>query len=396
MSRLTDLLKRTKDMDAELGRELEQEFKALSDRRAFGLNFERHKPEMIELPSRAIRRGDKVRVLPPRGSTKKPDDKIWFVQKIEKAEDKAHLTHQTNDGVEEKKVSLDNVRVIADIHDPIYPGLVSTGRVERGGEKPFHTVINGENFHALQALTFTHRHKIDAIYIDPPYNKPDGKDWKYNNNFVDSDDAYRHSKWLAMMERRLLVAKQLLNPEKSVLIVTIDEKEYLRLGLLLEQTFTGNRIQMISSQIRPGGTGRSNEFSRTNEFIFFIWVGDMELGKFVPIDEEETEVEWMTMRRRNLASRRGHKGKSACGPDQFYPIYVDKKTGRISEIGQPLQANEKISDVPSVDGCVSVFPIRPDGTEMNWSLKSTTLVSATTHPFQALSQLFSPIVGHPI
>lgn len=132
MSRLTDLLKRTKDMDAALGRELEQEFKVLSDRRAFGLNFERHKPEMIELPSRAIRQGDKVRVLPPRGSTKKPDNKIWIVQKIEKAEDKAHLTHQTNDGVEEKKVSLDNVRVIADIHDPIYPGLVSTGKVERG------------------------------------------------------------------------------------------------------------------------------------------------------------------------------------------------------------------------------------------------------------------------
>jgi adenine-specific DNA-methyltransferase len=83
--------------------------------------------------------------------------------------------------------------------------------VERGGDKPFHTVINAENFHALKTLTFTHRGKVDAIYIDPPYNTG-AKDWKYNNDYVEGDDLYRHSKWLAFMERRLLLAKELLNP----------------------------------------------------------------------------------------------------------------------------------------------------------------------------------------
>lgn len=108
--------------------------------------------------------------------------------------------------------------------------------MERGGDKPFHTVINGENFHALEALTFTHRGKVDVIYIDPPYNSG-ARDWKYNNDYVGEEDIYRHSKWLAMIEQRLRVAKELLNPSSSVLIATIDEKEYIRLGLLLEQVF---------------------------------------------------------------------------------------------------------------------------------------------------------------
>jgi len=98
---------------------------------------------------------------------------------------------------------------VAEFRDPIYPGLVSTGRVERGGDKPFHTVINAENFHALQLLLYTHEGKVDAIYIDPPYNTG-AKDWKYNNDYIDADDSYRHSKWLAFMERRLKLARRLL------------------------------------------------------------------------------------------------------------------------------------------------------------------------------------------
>src|SRR5258708_34062867 len=101
-----------------------------------------------------------------------------------------------------------------------------------GGEKPFHAVINAENFHALQALLYTHEGKVDAIYIDPPYNSG-ARDWKYNNDYVDSDDAYRHSKWLAMMERRLKLANSLLNPADSALIVTIDAQEYPHPRLLL-------------------------------------------------------------------------------------------------------------------------------------------------------------------
>jgi adenine-specific DNA-methyltransferase len=80
------------------------------------------------------------------------------------------LRQYSSDGTQEVEVPVDDLVVIAEFRDPIYPGLITTGIVERGGDKPFHTVINGENFHALQTLLYTHRGNVDCIYIDPPYN----------------------------------------------------------------------------------------------------------------------------------------------------------------------------------------------------------------------------------
>jgi adenine-specific DNA-methyltransferase len=345
----------------------------LSSRLPFGLNFERHRPEAVELPQRSIRKGDKVRVLPERGSTKKGDPRLWQVKNINK-KGKGKIAELELLGAEETQtqtVALDDLAIVAEFRDTIYPGLVSSGKIRRGGDKPFHTVINGENYHVLKALTYTHRGKVDAIYIDPPYNSG-ARDWKYNNDYVEEDDLYRHSKWLAMMERRLRIAKELLNPADSVLIVTIDEKEYLRIGLLLEQVFPEAKMQMVSSVINPKGTGRGNEMLRVNEFIFFLWFGDSKLGFFEAEDQEDEIIAWETMRRRNLASRRGRHGKGACGPNQFYPIYVNTKTGMIVEIGDPLPENMPIKKVSEKRGCVAVFPIRPDGTEMNWSLTADT------------------------
>jgi adenine-specific DNA-methyltransferase len=82
VSRLTDLIAKAKAKDPQLGADLEREFRALSSRLSFGLNFERHRPEAVELPQRLVRRGDKVRVLPPRGSTAKGDPRLWLVKKI--------------------------------------------------------------------------------------------------------------------------------------------------------------------------------------------------------------------------------------------------------------------------------------------------------------------------
>ena len=220
MSRLTELIAQAKSKDAQMGADLEREFKALSSRRAFGLNFERHKPEVIELPNRPVRKGDKVRVLPERGSTEKGDQRLWSVLKVYKSEKPQMAELRLIDSPEQGslKAPLEDLAVVAEFRDFIYPGLVSTGKVERGEDKPYHSIINGENYHVLKTLTYTHRGKIDAIYIDPPYNSG-AKDWKYNNDYVESDDLYRHSKWLAFIERRLLEAKKLLNPKNSVLIV---------------------------------------------------------------------------------------------------------------------------------------------------------------------------------
>lgn len=365
MSRLTDLLAKAKAKDSQLGADLEREFKLLSSRLPFGLNFERHSPEAVELPLRPVRKGDKVRVLPERGSAKKGDQRLWQVKAIHKATKVAELELLDTAEPEMQSVPLADLIVVAEFRDTIYPGLVSTGKVTRGGDKPFHTVINGENYHVLKALTYTHRGKVDAIYIDPPYNTG-AKDWKYNNDYVEGDDLYRHSKWLAMMERRLLVAKELLNPANSVLIATIDEKEYLRLGLLLEQIYDGAKIEMVSSVINPKGTGRSGDFARTNEFLFFVRFGSAKVGGMPDDADIGAEVGWETMRRRNLASVRGRRGKGACGPNQFFPIFVDVKTGAIVGRGDPLPPETLRETIVPPKGAVAVFPVRPDGTEMNW------------------------------
>jgi len=84
VSRLTDLIAQAKAKDPQLGADLDREFKALSSRLPFGLNFERHRPEVVELPQRPIRKGDKVRVLPERGSTKKGDPRLWQIKAIHK------------------------------------------------------------------------------------------------------------------------------------------------------------------------------------------------------------------------------------------------------------------------------------------------------------------------
>ena len=168
MSRLTDLISKTKAKDPQLGADLEREFRALSSRLSFGLNFERHRPEAVELPQRPVRRGDKVRVLPPRGSTAKGDQRLWLVKAIHRVKKSVDLELLNTTEAETRTVLLDDLVVVAEFRDIIYPGLISTGKVARGGDKPWHTVINGENYHVLKALTWTHRGKVDAIYIDPP------------------------------------------------------------------------------------------------------------------------------------------------------------------------------------------------------------------------------------
>lgn len=369
MSRLTDLIARAKARDSALGKELEREFKALASRRAFGLNFERHRPESVELPSRPVRRGDKVRILSPRGSTERGDQRLWRVARMagRGAAKVAHLALIDTDAAETAEVAVADLVVVAEFRDYIYPGLVSTGRVERGGDKPFHTVINGENFHVLEALTYTHRGKIDAIYIDPPYNTG-ARDWKYNNDYVEGDDLYRHSKWLAMMERRLLVARELLNPNASTLIVTIDEKEYLRLGLLLEQTFPDARLQMVSSVINPKGASRGAAFGRTDEYLFFVWIGSA-APEAIPLGDEWKIVQDKRAGKLRWAEalRSGSDPLRTDSPNQFYPVFIKNNEGSpvFHSVGEAF-FGENWQDIEPPEGCVAVWPIRSDGTEGRW------------------------------
>jgi len=370
MSRLTDLLRQLRSADPQLGADLEKEITALTKRRSFGLVFERHQPEAVELPGQPIRRGSKVRVLPPRGETAKGDSRLWRVESFTFAEtgaQLAQLVENVTDEPERRTALLDDLVVVAEFDDKIFPGLVETGRIERGGDKPFHTVINAENYHALEMLTYTHRGKVDAIYIDPPYNTG-ARDWKYNNDYVEGDDDYRHSKWLAFMERRLLVARELLNPDDSVLIVTIDEKEYLRLGMLLEQTFPEARIQMVSSVINPKGAARASAFFRTDEYLFIAMFGNAApaaaaLGQEwkVSQDARAGKLRWAELLRAGSHTRREDS------PNQFYPVFI-KNTPEgpvFHSVGESYYGHDR-STVEPPGGCEAVWPIRSDGSEGNW------------------------------
>ncbi|GAB4078628.1 site-specific DNA-methyltransferase [Nostocoides australiense] len=377
MSRLTELLRQARKADKQLGDDLEKEFAALMKRRTFGLVFEQHQPEAVELPGRAVRRGDKVRVLPPRGQVKQGDQRLWRVEQIERTDGGrvAHLLELDAEEPESQVVITDDLVVVAEFNDRIYPGLAETGRVERGRDKPFHTVINAENYHALEMLTYTHRGKVDAIYIDPPYNTG-ARDWKYNNDYVASDDDYRHSKWLAFMERRLDIARELLNPDDSVLIVTIDEKEYLRLGMLLEQAFPeasqSERITMVTTSINPGGMPRKNRFFRSSEYVFVVQLGQSRVSA-VPLG-----TEWNPVQRRSkydihwasfIKTGSGENTLRTGRPNSFYPIFV-----RMGDHGPEFAGvgdayfGDALAEVQVPDGCHAIWPIRADGTLGVWSL----------------------------
>lgn len=146
---------------------------------------------------------------------------------------------------------------------------------------PNHLIIEGDNLVSLSALAYTHAGKIDVIYIDPPYNTGN-KDFVYNDSFVDKEDAYRHSKWLSFMERRLRIAKKLLS-DRGVIFISIDDNEQANLKLLCDEVFgeknyrntilVRRRVKSLNSQFASKGLYSLNVgfeyvlcYSKTSDF----------------------------------------------------------------------------------------------------------------------------------
>lgn len=304
----------------------------------------------------------------------KRDKMLSFIEELKKNnnDDKAiMMLNELENTLSEKKFGLVFEEHTEEVDEKLkenIPILCSdeNKRICKDKQKPWNFIIEGDNLQALYLLEKTHRGKIDCIYIDPPYNTG-ARDWKYNNDYVDNNDLYRHSKWLSMMKTRLEIAKKLLNPRSSVLICTIDDKEYLHLGCVLEELFPLAKITMVSSVINPAGKAKKGgvDFSRIDEYIFFIQIGDAPVLPEVR-DIVKTPLAWETFRRHSLANGRGKHGVGACGPNQFYPIYVDNKTHKIVEIGEPIMEDIDRFSVKQIPGCSTVFPVRDNGIEMNW------------------------------
>jgi adenine-specific DNA-methyltransferase len=368
---LDGLLARVDDPD--LRADLRAQIDRIRAKRTFGLVFESHLPERVRLPEHPIRAGASVAL---RDDSASATYQVLAVRQgaatVRRIRD-AHgsrLSDEELASLGDEEQALEDLVVVADFGQPVYPGIRTLGSVDRGGDKPAHVVIKGENHHVLEALQFTHAGKVDCIYIDPPYNTG-ARDWKYDNRYVDDTDAYRHSKWLAFMERRLLLAKELLNPEESILVVAIDENERSRLDLLLEQTFPGAGRQLVTSVINRTGSPRPGRLTRVEEYLSFVFVGAAKVAPWSTnlLTEEQAEGEappmptvWFSAHRRG-----GRKALRSYYADTtlFYPVLIDKESGAFRSIGPSLHTGESPSDYVPPDGTLPIWPIS-HGREQTW------------------------------
>ena len=346
--------------DPTLRKRIVEEVARMNKQKKFGLVFEEHLPEAVRLYDMPVKRGSKVELKTDK------DHNTYSVLSVDDG-----VAECLKSGSNERfSYSVDELVSISVFGEPIYPYLQPIDTVCKAPDSGlWHTLIEADNYHALQLLEYLYAGKVDCIYIDPPYNTG-ARDWKYNNDYVDSNDSYRHSKWLSMMERRLKIAKKLLNPQNSVLIVTIDEKEYLHLGCLLEELFPGDSIQMVSAVISNKGNPRFHQFTRTNEFIFFVMRGEAGpqkmilpkewLGNLKTIENRDEGFQWGRM------LRCGNSGARENSPGCFYPIFMNKD-GTFHSIGKPLPNGVDRKTVEIPENCIAVWPIHTDNTEGRWA-----------------------------
>lgn len=344
--------------------ELRAQIQAAADRltkqKKFGLVFEEHLPECTPLYDIPVRKGAKVSLRNGKAN------ETFTVLKIENGV----ATCLPKNSKEAVQFAVADLVTTAELGDPIYPCLQPLGEVCNAPDSElWHTLIEADNYHALQLLEYLYAGKVDCIYIDPPYNKVNSRDWKYNCNYVDGNDSYRHSKWLSMIQKRLRIAKKLLNPENSTLIVTIDEKEYLHLGCLLEEMFAGSEIEMITSVINPKGTSRVGGFQRVCEYIFIIRISSsaaITFGQRMLDDEKDSfKSRHETVRWQFLKRGAANHGRRQEAGNLFYPIIFDKNH-KFLRVGDSYFGD--VSKVIVPDDQIYVFPISKDGVELSWNL----------------------------
>ena len=361
----------------------------------FGLVFEEHVPETTSLLDFPIHPGATVQ------RRRDPDATQLFLVKSIDGRGKATL--EPEGGGELESAPTRDLLIVKRFGDPIFPALKSLGTIRRASkEKAHHAAINGENFHALQLLVYLYEGQIDCIYIDPPYNTG-ARDWKYNNRYVDKKDAWRHSKWLSMMEKRLRLAKRLLK-EDGVLICTIDEHEVNHLGMLLERIFRRSLHYMITIVINPKGREKAN-FAPVEEFaLFVVPESEQDVILRAPSDRmsgengaaEENEIESeegtdstdegsdssSTNGRKEdddfsnddgweyrHARRRGGGAESSSyrekRPNQFYPIYIDEDEKTVVRAGDSIPLKQ-VPHFKKVKGLRPIWPIDTEGRHRCW------------------------------
>lgn len=209
-------------------------------------------------------------------------------------------------------------------------------------DKPINLLIEGDNYHALSVLNYTHKGKIDVIYIDPPYNTGN-KDFKYNDTYIDTDDAFRHSKWISFIYKRLLLAKNLLK-KTGVIFISIDDNEIAQLKILCDEIFGEKNLVGMVSVAKGTTTGQdAKKFGSSVDYLLVYGMANFISGR-IQLTEND----------RKRFSKRDEKG--------LYSILQFRKTGN----------NDRRENRPNLFYSLSapdntkIFPIGPTGYESTW------------------------------
>ncbi len=222
--------------------------------------------------------------------------------------------------------------------------------------KPNNILIEGDNYHALSVLNYTHPNSIDVIYIDPPYNTGNST-WKYNNNFVDKEDNFRHSKWLSFMKKRLKLAKRLLTKSGKI-IVAIDDYEMHTLRLLMDEIFLEkNRLSTITVIHNPRGRNDDKHFATMHEYMLIYSMNPekADVGYFDLTDEDINKYRMKDEISNYLLvsfMRGGNNSDRHTRPKMFYAIYYDLKTDKL--------------DTAKANDAIKLLPINNLGEEKVW------------------------------
>lgn len=372
MSAIHDLINQI--ADPRLRERLASEWGKATKGKKFGLVFEEHLPELLPLYKTTPRRGDLV------CRREGPLHDVWQVQGVHNGAvvclrpgNSVHPSEPVQDLAEPARFQLEEVLVVREFGEPIFPALVPVDAVANGpANAPWHTLIEADNYHALQLLDYLYAGQVDCIYIDPPYNTG-ARDWKYNNDYVDNNDGWRHSKWLAFMEKRLKLAKRLLKPDSGVLIVTIDEHEVHHLGMLLEREFPEAHRQLVTIVINQKGVAQGR-LSRAEEYALYCFNPGVTLAAhhddLLSPDRGESKrfqtPRWEWLLRGGTNSRREDRY------GLFFPIAIDPERRMIVDIGDPLPSDQQ-PDLSNLSNRRMAWPLRTNGALGNWRVSPPTL-----------------------
>jgi adenine-specific DNA-methyltransferase len=217
-------------------------------------------------------------------------------------------------------------------------------------------LIEGDNYHALSVLNYTHKGKIDVIYIDPPYNTGN-KSWKYNNDYVEKDDSFKHSKWISFIHKRISLAKNLLS-DQGIILFAIDDYEIHTSRLIFDSIFgENNRLGTITVVHNPGGRSDDRFIATAHEYLL-VYANNSQSAKInlLPFNQEQKDEfkfeDSISKFKTQSFIRTGSNSMRADRPNMFFPIFINEKTLEIS-----TEYKNEYREI---------LPIDPQGNERIW------------------------------